>query len=125
MYRIALIIGGALLLAGAALAGTFAGLGSTSTPKLNLAAATTTAATTTTRQDDRGRENEVRGRVNEPGEDISGPCDEAEHANDPRCTGVPAAPRIDDDNVADDRGHDDNRGPDDNSGPGGGGGDDD
>src|SRR5215218_5875955 len=28
------------------------------------------------------------------GVDISGPCDEAEHANDPRCTGVnvPAAP---------------------------------
>jgi hypothetical protein len=26
------------------------------------------------------------------GVDISGPCDEAEHANDPRCTGVPARP---------------------------------
>jgi hypothetical protein len=35
----------------------------------------------------------------EAGEDISGPCDEAEHANDPRCTGAaptPApAPRVD------------------------------
>ena len=40
------------------------------------------------------------------GEDISGPCDEAEHANDPRCTGA----------VADD----DDRGDDDNSGPGSG-----
>ncbi len=42
--------------------------------------------------------------------DISGPCDEAEHANDPECQGV-----VDDD---------DNSGPgdgdDDNSGPGGG-----
>jgi hypothetical protein len=29
----------------------------------------------------------VRGdRVREPGEDVRGPCDEAEHANDPRCT---------------------------------------
>jgi hypothetical protein len=37
--------------------------------------------------DDRGREAELRGRQNEPGEDISGPCDEAEHANDPRCAG--------------------------------------
>jgi hypothetical protein len=46
-------------------------------------AATTTAATTT-------------------GVDISGPCDEAEHANDPRCTGVaPAVTR--DDNGDDDR----------------------
>ena len=48
------------------------------------------------------------------GGDFSGPCDEAEHANDPRCTG--AAPV-------------DNRGPgsasgDDNSGPGNGDGDD-
>jgi hypothetical protein len=40
--------------------------------------------------------------------DISGPCDEAEHANDPRCTGA-----VDDD---DDR--------DDNSGPGSGDDDD-
>ncbi len=40
---------------------------------------TTTAPTTTTRR--------RRQRV----EDISGPCDEAEHANDPRCTGVGAA----------------------------------
>ena len=48
--------------------------------------------------------------------DVSGPCDEAEHANDPRCTGA-----VDDD---DDRGDDDNSGPgsgdddhDDRSGP--------
>ena len=24
----------------------------------------------------------------EPGEDVRGPCDEAEHAGDPRCTGA-------------------------------------
>jgi hypothetical protein len=71
---------------------------------------TTTAETTTTE-----------------GLDISGPCDEAEHANDPRCTGV-GDDRDDDNsgpgNGADDRhedrsGHgDDDRGDDDNSGPG-------
>ena len=44
-------------------------------------------------------------------EDISGPCDEAEHANDPRCTGGAAAPATSvDDNSAhgggvDDSGH--------------------
>jgi hypothetical protein len=38
--------------------------------------------------------------------DISGPCDEAEHAGDPRCTGAAG----DDD--------DDNSGPSENSGPG-------
>jgi hypothetical protein len=43
-------------------------------------------------------------------EDISGPCDEAEHANDPRCTG--AAVGDDDDAV------EDNSGPSMNSGPG-------
>ena len=54
-------------------------------------------------------------------EDISGPCDEAEHANDARCTGA---------GLADDRGGDDDRHGGDNSGPGsansgrGGGGDD-
>jgi hypothetical protein len=60
-------------------------------------AETTTAATTTT-------ENEV--------EDISGPCDEPEHANDPRCNGGVAA---DDDNSGRGRGrHDDNGNDDDN-----------
>ena len=38
--------------------------------------------------------------------DISGPCDEAEHRNDPRCTGGGAA----DDGGADDRGGDDRSG---------------
>jgi hypothetical protein len=48
-------------------------------------------------------------------DDISGPCDEAEHRTDPRCTGAAA----DDDH----RGGDDD-GDDDNSGRGSGGGDD-
>jgi hypothetical protein len=76
------------------------------------------------------------------GVDISGPCDEAEHANDPRCTGA-AVGRVDDDDD-DDRvdnsgpggfnsGHDDDDDFDEaddfddhggNSGPGGGGDDD-
>jgi len=54
----------------------------------------------------------------ETGEDVSGPCDEAEHANDPRCTGAPV---LGDDDRGEDRrgrhhrGHDDN-GDDDRSG---------
>ena len=69
-------------------------------------------------------------------EDISGPCDEAEHANDPRCTGAPRVDNsgpgnIDDDDAVDDNsgsGSGDDDGDDDRSGRGGGdddGGDDD
>ena len=76
---------------------------------------------------------EDRGDDKDQGEDISGPCDEAEHANDPRCTG--AAPAADD-NSGPGNAHeedDDNSGPgngdddgdDDNSGSGHSGGDDD
>jgi hypothetical protein len=82
MFKIAAIVGGVLLLAGVALAGTVTSLGSTGSPtigKLPL------AADTTTRQGDRSHERETRGRAAEPGEDVRGPCDEAEHANDPRC----------------------------------------
>jgi hypothetical protein len=43
---------------------------------------TTTATTGTTTTEDRRRDD-----VREPGEDVRGPCDEAEHANDPRCAG--------------------------------------
>src|SRR3954449_10246469 len=85
------------------------------------------------RADDR-HEGEVRHNdAPAPGAvDVSGPCDEAEHANDPRCTGV--TPRVEDDQRADDDGvnHDrgDDRGDDrggdrgeveDHSGPGRGG----
>ena len=74
----------------------------------------TTTGTTTTedRNDDRGDD------AREPGEDVRGPCDEAEHANDPRCTGVGDDDR--DDNSGPDNAEDDDRGEDraDNSGPG-------
>jgi len=152
MTRIALIIGGALIMAGAALAGTFSSLGSNDQPSIQQAPV---SATTTTRQEDRARENELRGRANEPGEDVRGranepgedvrdranepgedlrgPCDEAEHANDPRCAGTATTSTTDDrghdDDGADDRsGHDgrDDGGRDDggHSGHGGGGDDD-
>jgi hypothetical protein len=40
----------------------------------------------------------------ETGEDLSGPCDEAEHANDPRCTGAaPVGGRGDREDADDDR----------------------
>jgi hypothetical protein len=85
--------------------------------------------------------------------DVSGPCDEAEHANDPRCTGATAPqPQADDDDganheagddhgddsitaqsdddgpnhdVNDDHGNHDRGNDDDHGGHGGGGGDDD
>jgi hypothetical protein len=91
---------------------------------------TETTETTTTDDDgtaDRGRDRDRdrdRGDRREDeaptgGFDVSGPCDEAEHANDPRCTGV--VPRVEDDDA---RGHDrgDDHGGDreDNSGPGNG-----
>jgi hypothetical protein len=74
------------------------------------------------RRDDDARENE----------DVRGPCDEAEHANDPRCTGV--TPRVEDDQRVDDDGVNHDRGDDhggdrdeveDHSGPGRGGDDSD
>jgi hypothetical protein len=70
--------------------------------------------------------------VEDPG-DISGPCDEAEHANDPRCTGgTPTGSSGPGPGRDDDRGDDrsgpsgpDNSGPgSDSSGPGSGGGND-
>jgi hypothetical protein len=99
MYKIAAIIGGVLLMAGVALAGTISSLGSPSSPTIGQ---TIPTAGTTVRQEDRGREAEARGRANEAGEDVRGPCDEAEHANDPRCTGAAPAPAAGDDDVADD-----------------------
>jgi hypothetical protein len=105
MIKIAAIIGGVLLMAGVALAGTLTSLGSTNSPTIGM---TTLPAVATVSQ-------ELRGRTNEPGEDVRGGCDEAEHANDPSCTGAaPAAGN--DDNSTDDRGNDDSSG--DSSGPG-------
>jgi len=128
MTKAAVIIGAILLLAGVATAGTVAGLGSSDDgPTVSIPPVGTTTE----------RENELRGRENEPGEDVRGPCDELEHADDRRCTGV----TLDDDD-ADERGEhrgrgrddavpgaEDRSGPSENSGPGsvdsGRGGDDD
>ena len=79
---------------------------STSDDTTNTTNDTTTAATTTVRPRESGMPRPRR----QTGVDISGPCDEAEHANDPRCTGA-----VDDDDDRDD---------DDNSGPGSGDDDD-
>ncbi len=72
---------------------------------------TAPAPPTTTANDD----NEV--------EDVPGPCDEAEHANDAQCTGVGAVnPAADDDDAAENEAEHQNRGPgnngEDHSGPG-------
>jgi hypothetical protein len=136
MYKVAAIIGGVLLMAGVALAGTVSSLGAANGPTIGQ---TIPVATQTVRQedrgieqepgDDRGREAEARGRANEAGEDLSGPCDEVEHANDPRCTGAATA-RAAGDDIADDRGDDNsgsgssNSGPSERSGHDGGGDDD-
>ena len=115
-------------------------------PRLSLASASVPGTTTADDRDDhdrrvhgRGRERPVRrGRARErPAlhrrgdratgatttaastvEDVSGPCDEAEHANDPRCTGAATTTTRGDDDHADDDRQGSNRGP-------GGGGDDD
>jgi hypothetical protein len=68
----------------------------------------TAVSFSTTTNDDATTAATTTGR--EAGEDVSGPCDEAEHANDPRCTG----------GVDTDDDHGDN----DRSGRGRGGGDD-
>jgi hypothetical protein len=115
MIKPAVIIGGALLMAGVAFAGTRTLLEQTTGPTIDTPLLSP-AANTTIRQEDRGLENEVRGRANEAGEDVRGPCDELEHATDPRCTGAAIAPRADDDDVAEDRGND-NGGPGSNAGP--------
>jgi hypothetical protein len=97
MTKAAIIISAVLLFAGVAAAGSLTGLGQDDTPTIE-----TPTLSTTTGDDVRGedrREAEDRGRANEPGEDLRGPCDEAEHATDPRCTGA-----------QDDRGRDDDDG---------------
>ena len=100
----------ALLAGGVAFAGTSAVLDDDADRAVTTSARTTTTTTTTTRDrvDDRNRRGRgkgdkgrrgrhdrrhadrfERGRgVREAGEDVRGPCDEAEHANDPRCTGA-------------------------------------
>jgi hypothetical protein len=85
MTKAAVIIGALLLLAGVATAGTLSGLSSSddsptvTIPDDSVSVEDATISTGTV---------EDRTTSVETGEDISGPCDEAEHANDPRCTGV-------------------------------------
>jgi hypothetical protein len=79
MTKLIMALGGAGLAALATvLAVALAGSGqpTTNVGTLPATAATVTAPSGTT--------------VPEAGEDVSGPCDEAEHANDPRCTGATA-----------------------------------
>ena len=107
MFKIAAIVGGVLLLAGVALAGTLTSLGSTEQPDDRQACrlqqtrrpARKTAAASTKRA----------AAPSEPGEDLRGPCDEAEHANDARCAGRRGArspSRRTPATVATNRGHD-------------------
>ena len=49
-----------------------------------------------------GNTTEIGTTTGDEAGDISGPCDEAEHANDPRCTGVTVPGADDDDNRDDD-----------------------
>lgn len=70
MTKIAAIIGGALLMAGVALAGTVSSLGATGNPTIG-STLPTAAVTTTVRQEDRGREAELSSRANEAREDVS------------------------------------------------------
>ena len=83
--------------------------GSDPLPSVSLATVADTSATAGTTTD------VTTGATTGANEDISGPCDEAEHANDPRCTGGAVA------GDDDDRGDDDRGG---NSGPGSAGDDD-
>ena len=102
----------ALLAGGVAFAGTSAVLDDDANRGVTTSARTTTTTTTTRdKADDRNRRGRGKGQksrrgrhdrrhadrferrrgVREAGEDVRGPCDEAEHANDPRCTGAGAA----------------------------------
>ncbi len=83
-----------------------AGTGTTSEPDDNVpASAVTTTGTTTT------------GTTTGGADDISGPCDEPEHANDPRYTGVGTSTNADDGDDSSGSGdHGDSSGSDDRSG---------
>src|SRR4029077_19416864 len=96
MTKAAIIISAILVFAGIAAAGTLSSSGGSNSPTIS----TPTVPTTTSddvRQEDR-RADDAQGV-----EDVSGPCDEAEHANDPRCTGVSTGAQ--DDDGVDDNGH--------------------
>lgn len=115
MTKLAIIVGGVVLMAGVALAGTLTSLGASSNPAGQTIAPV--SSTTGAVSDDRGgavetEPAETAENENE-NEDLRGPCDEAEHTNDPRCAGGVATTREDDHRGGDDRsghsgrGHDD------------------
>jgi hypothetical protein len=138
MTKAAIIISAILVFAGVAAASSLPGLGSGSnnTPSLDTPplASTSTGTTTGTPTTGDVRREDRRADDDDNAEDVSGPCDEAEHANDPRCTGAQGQAQnqgaddnpnhdANDDRSGPNRGSDDSSG-DDNSGHGGGGDDD-
>lgn len=76
---------------------------------VSLSGATTTSTTTTTAA--ATTDDIVVGNAAATGEDVSGPCDEAEHRNDPRCTGAAAPAPAQAVTTADDDGPGDISGP--------------
>lgn len=146
MTKLVVIMGAVLLLAGVATASTLTGfVPQRETQTVSIPADTALQNTVrqdtvedTVRQETVRRADHRRGRrargVREPGEDVRGPCDEAEHVNDPRCTGAAPARTVEDDDRGEDRsGRGSNSGPgsgssgrddEDHSGRGSGGGDD-
>ena len=105
------------LLGTGVLVGVAGGLDSEPVRSVSLPGSTT--GNTTTGDTTTGRT--TTGTTTDDAGDISGPCDEAEHRNDPRCTGTGerednSGPRSGGDDRDDDR--------EDNSGPGSGGDDD-
>jgi hypothetical protein len=80
--KLAIFVGGIVLMAGVALAGTMTSLGSGNSPAGQTISPP--AATTTGILDDRGQENELRGRENEAGEDLRGRENEAESSGPSR-----------------------------------------
>jgi hypothetical protein len=64
----------------------------TTTTTTTVPATTTTAATTSSTTTEATTTTEPTTTTTETGEDVSGNCDEAEHADDPECTGGVEAP---------------------------------
>ena len=107
-----LLVGVALVAGGIAAAQLTAG--NDPEPRLSLASASVPGTTIAETTGTTGATTTAASTV----EDVSGPCDEAEHANDPRCTGAATTTTRGDDDRADDDRQGSNRGS-------GGGGDDD
>ena len=94
---------GVLALGGYAAASTLEDTAPARTISLPAATGDTTTGETTTAETTTGETTTGATTTNEA-EDVSGPCDEAEHADDPRCTGGGEdADRDHDDDEDDDR----------------------